>query len=1012
MTDIPGEAPGQQAAAGIRASHGAIAAGGDVVGSSTQYITAGQAFVLPPEAYRPIPDDAADGGISNIASDLFVGRNDELTALKEAFTRPGKVVVHAVHGLGGVGKSALAAHWAGRRPERLRWWVTADDASAVDAGLAALARALQPALAALPAEVQSERAVDWLTRHDGWLLVLDNVEDPRHIRPLLDRLPGGRILITTRRATGWHHYATAIRLGVFRPDESLELFTRVLTHHGPRDTDGADAVCEELGHLALAVEQAAAYCAETGIPPLAYLDLLAQWPATMFAAGAEGGDAERTIARIWHLTLDRLSDTPLAGDLLRVLAWYAPDRIPRSLLEGLAEPPRLAAAIGRLTAYSMITDNGDATWSVHRLVQALARTPDPDDPHRRPEAIDHARDQATTRLADTFPTGSYDQPDTWPLCRAVLPHADALTHHHTPDHDTTRTARVLHLTALYRFGQGALAPAIHALQRALATEERIRGNDHPHTLTTRNNLARAYRSAGELSRAVQLQECTLHDSERVLGNDHPDTLITRNNLAYTYRVAGRVDDAITLGEQVAAGLSRLFGDNSRETLIARSNLASAYSQAGRTTDSIALNEQVAADFARLLGDDHPDTLIARGNLVSSYNETGRAAEAVALAEQVAADVSRVFGKDHPRTLSARANLASSYDSAGLTAEAISLGEQVEADLGRVLGEDHLETLTARANLASSYDSAGRTAEALTLSEQIAVVRTRVLGEDHPDTLTTRANLAYYYHQMERTADAMTLGLQVAAARARVLGIDHPDTLTACHNLAAACRSAGRIATAIALGERVAAARARVLGEDNPDTLTTQANLAHSYQQAGRTADAITLGEQIAAVFARVNGEDHPETLTVRANLATAYTRAGRATEAVILGEQIVAARARVLGEDNPDTLTAQANLASAYASAGCAADAIALQEHVIAARTRVLGKDHLDTLIIRGNLAVTYWDAGRPHDALALLRQVVTERERVLGPDHPKSMQVVRTLQKWIQIVAKDDERGAAPSPR
>ncbi|MEV6963175.1 hypothetical protein AB0M97_29250 [Streptomyces sp. NPDC051207] len=92
MTDIPGEAPGQQAAAGIRASHGAIAAGGDVAGSSTQYITAGQAFVLPPEAYRPIPDDAADGGISNIASGLFVGRNDELTALKQAFTRPGKVV--------------------------------------------------------------------------------------------------------------------------------------------------------------------------------------------------------------------------------------------------------------------------------------------------------------------------------------------------------------------------------------------------------------------------------------------------------------------------------------------------------------------------------------------------------------------------------------------------------------------------------------------------------------------------------------------------------------------------------------------------------------------------------------------------------------------------------------------------------------------------------------------------------------------------------------------------------
>ncbi|MFE7114679.1 hypothetical protein ACFU99_04560 [Streptomyces sp. NPDC057654] len=481
-----------EAPAGLLAHDGSIVAGRDVVGSSTQYITAGQAFVLPPEAYGPIPDDAAGGGVSNIASGLFVGRVGELHALEEAFTRPEKVVVHALHGLGGVGKSALAAHWAARRPEKLRWWVTADDATAVDAGMAALARALQPALTGLPAEVQSERAVAWLAGHDGWLLVLDNVEDPRHIRPLLDRLPGGRILITTRRATGWHHHATTIRLGVFDPAESLDLFARVLTHDGPRDTNGADAVCAELGHLALAVEQAAAYCAETGTSPHTYLGLLAQYPATMFAAGTAGGDSERTITRVWHLTLNRLNDTPLAGDLLRILAWYAPDHIPRDLLDGLAEPAHRATAIGRLTAYSMITDHYDGTLSVHRLVQALARTPAPDDPPRQPEAIQHARDQATTLLVDAFPTGSYDEPDTWPRCRALLPHADALTYRYPPDHDTAQTARVLHYTARYQIGQGVISPAIDALRRAIAARERVLGDDHPDTLTSRSSLAGAY----------------------------------------------------------------------------------------------------------------------------------------------------------------------------------------------------------------------------------------------------------------------------------------------------------------------------------------------------------------------------------------------------------------------------------------------------------------------------------------------------------------------------------------
>ena len=50
------------------------------------------------------------------------------------------------------------------------------------------------------------------------------------------------------------------------------------------------------------------------------------------------------------------------------------------------------------------------------------------------------------------------------------------------------------------------------------------GADHPDTLTSRNNLAGAYQSAGRLDEAIPLYEQTLADRERVLGADHPDTL--------------------------------------------------------------------------------------------------------------------------------------------------------------------------------------------------------------------------------------------------------------------------------------------------------------------------------------------------------------------------------------------------------------------------------------------------------------------------------------------------------
>ena len=68
--------------------------------------------------------------------------------------------------------------------------------------------------------------------------------------------------------------------------------------------------------------------------------------------------------------------------------------------------------------------------------------------------------------------------------------------------------------------------------------EQVLGADHPDTLTSRNNLAGAYQSAGRLDEAIALYTRTLTDRERVLGADHPDTLTSRNNLARAYQDGG------------------------------------------------------------------------------------------------------------------------------------------------------------------------------------------------------------------------------------------------------------------------------------------------------------------------------------------------------------------------------------------------------------------------------------------------------------------------------------------
>jgi tetratricopeptide (TPR) repeat protein len=560
---------------------------------------------------------AAPAGLSNLPRPgLFVGRAGELARLDAALAGPGQVVVQAVHGLGGVGKSTLAARWAADHAGDylVTWWITAATPADIDAGLAGLAVALAPALSGvLPLEALRGGAVQWLAAHRGWLVILDNVSDPADVAPLLARARAGRYLITSRRASGWHAAGAAtVRLDVLEAAEAQALLAAILGR--PGEADGAAGLCAELGFLPLAIEQAGAYLAQAGATPAEYLALLARYPAAMYQAAAEGGDAARTIARIWRVTVDRLAGDPLAGRVLRILAWYAPDGIPRALLDGLADPPAVLGAVGRLAAYSMLTADG-GTLAMHRLVQAVTRTPDPDDPHRDPQAIDAARDQASRQLADALP--DVLDPAAWPRWRMLLPHIDALASHAPPDTDTQDTARLLNEAGLFLGGQGQPGRAARYLQRALAGCVRVLGADHPDTLTSRNNLAGAYESAGDLGRAIPLHEQTLADSVRVLGADHPATLISRNNLAYAYESAGDLGRAIPLHEQTLADSVRVLGADHPQTLLSRNNLAYAYESAGDLGRAIPLYEQTLADRVRVLGADHPQTKTVRGNLAAA-----------------------------------------------------------------------------------------------------------------------------------------------------------------------------------------------------------------------------------------------------------------------------------------------------------------------------------------------------------------------------------------------------------
>ncbi|MGW6918360.1 FxSxx-COOH system tetratricopeptide repeat protein [Kitasatospora sp. NPDC054939] len=803
---------------------------------------------------------------------IFVGRTEELRVLEAAVERgPGRAV--AVHGLGGVGKTALVAHYAATRTDRYNpiWTVAADTPASIDQGLADLARALHPALAfqsATPTErdteVQKQWALQWLATHDGWLLILDGLDDPAQVQRLLARRPSGHVVATSRRTSGWHDAATALPLRTLSPHDARDLLSRILTHQGgPADLDGAEELCAELGYLPLALDQAGAYIVHSGVSLRQYLEQLADSPGDTYRHAVDTTGYDRTVARVWAITLDRLAETPLAVHILRVLAWYAPAGIPVDLLDRIGREPAVRTALARLEDHSMVARSRD-TLSVHGLVRALVRTPEDGDPHRSPEAVAGARADAVRLLSLALPKAG---PLAAPTVRRLLPHIDALFRN-SIDLDPLPSADGLFLgTAASLNGQDLRHRAMPYLEHLLDSCERALGHTHLSTLSVRVALGSACEETGDLARAKVLFASALAGRRTVLGPNAPQTIVARIHLAGAHGTAGDIRLAVEQLSAVHQHARQVLGPDDPHTLLAVNNLAQAHASAERPDRAITLYEQLLTKRAVAVERDPLRTLTVRSNLARAFHSAGRLDEAIREYTEVSEEITRRFGGNHPRTLGIDHNRAFAHAAAGDLAEAVPLYERTAAGRARVLGKDHPDTLTTRSDLAMAYNDIGD-ARALPLAEAVLEDRRRVLPPNHPDTLNSVNNLATCCSDAGDTARARARYEEALQGREEVLGADHPDTLTTRSNLGCLLVETGEFAAALPHLKAVLDTRLRVLGNDHPETIGSRGTLGGAYRLAGDTDRALPHYRKAFTEARRVFGEEHPLTRRIRARLDT------------------------------------------------------------------------------------------------------------------------------------------------
>ena len=632
----------------------------------------------------------------------FVTRSEQEDLFHAVFSAAAPRTILA--GMHGCGKSQLAAAVAARCIEE-EWplvaWVNAESRQSVLEGLSELGQRIGVGETDdRTPETLARRCLEALEEAEAAdrLVVFDNVERADDLKGFIPLGKGLRVLATTTKQMDWEQaHWTPIRVGVFEREQSI---TMLLDRTGQTDRDAANTIADALGDLPVAVWQAAATVKRSRCGLATYLDKLRKYSLEDSVRRLDGDEYPAAVGAALKLAVRTALEEigkqnprweEIASRQLGVLALLAASGVPRRWLEGTDQDSSdrssldAGEALNSLVEFSVCQFSEDgAKATLHRLQSRVIRENWKNEPEERARAEEDA-----VALLSSMDTTRVRNPKNGDRRQDAVDLADQLRAISEQDYSHAlfsdpRFGNFFSSTLWHAAELGA-PQAVIALSGAVDHLGKILGDDHPHTLASRNNLAHAYYSAGRLGEAIPLYEQVLADSARLLGEDHPDTLASRNNLASAYYSAGRLGEAIPLYEQVLTDSVRLLGDNHPDTLTSRNNLAGAYESAGRLEEALPLYEEVLADRARVLGDNHPQTLTSRNNLAGAYYSAGRLDEAIPLYEQVLTDRMRVLGDNHPQTLTSRKLLILVYLLAGRPDDAEALSgppsdpEGMEAD---------------------------------------------------------------------------------------------------------------------------------------------------------------------------------------------------------------------------------------------------------------------------------------------------------------------------------------------
>jgi DNA-binding SARP family transcriptional activator/tetratricopeptide (TPR) repeat protein len=374
-----------------------IEPGGELQALQQQILTADPALDPPPHADAGGAGAGAAGGLAlEVPRQLpaavagFVGRAAELAALTQVLDQasgsaPGTVVISAIGGTAGVGKTALALRWAHRVAGRfadgqLYVNLRGFDPSGVPMPAAEAVRGFLDALGVppdrIPALPEAQAGLyRSLLADRSLLVVLDNARDEQQVRPLLPASPASLVIVTSRNQLGGLAAADRARLfslDVLSQAEAVRLLTaRIGAGRAAAEPGAVGEIAVLCGRLPLALAVAAARAeARPGFPLAALAAELRDRAGRLDALDA--GDPGSSVRAVFSWSYRQLSAE--AARMFRLLGLHPGPDISAAAAASLAAVAEAEARrlLAELTRAHLATEHVPGRYALHDLLRAYA----------------------------------------------------------------------------------------------------------------------------------------------------------------------------------------------------------------------------------------------------------------------------------------------------------------------------------------------------------------------------------------------------------------------------------------------------------------------------------------------------------------------------------------------------------------------------------------------------------------------------------------------------------------